>query len=117
MGAGAIGRITPSGVVTEFSVGLTNNASPVSIVTGPDGNLWLTATTSTGGEIGRITPTGVITEYLVPNNTIAGFTSSPSGITEGLNNDLWFTDPGNHFIARITTGGILQEFATAHGRQ
>ena len=109
-GSGAIGRITPSGVVTEFSAGLSIGAFPNSIVAGPDGNLWFTATTSSGGEIGRITTSGAIIEYVVPNNVILEYVSNPMGITEGLNNDLWFTDPGNHTIARITTAGLLQEF-------
>src|SRR5947209_13652407 len=49
-----IGRITPSGVVTEFSTGLSNAAYPRDIAAGPDGNLWFTE--FAGNRIGRITP-------------------------------------------------------------
>ncbi|MDX6698579.1 MAG: virginiamycin lyase [Solirubrobacteraceae bacterium] len=38
----AIGRITPAGVITEFSAGINSPASPSGIAAGPDGNLWFT---------------------------------------------------------------------------
>src|SRR5262245_5907799 len=38
--AGKIGRITPAGVITEFSAGITPGAQPTEITAGPDGNLW-----------------------------------------------------------------------------
>jgi virginiamycin B lyase len=41
-----IGRITPAGVITEFSEGLTD--SPSGITAGPDGNLWFTEADATG---------------------------------------------------------------------
>src|SRR4051794_25274189 len=36
----AIGRITPSGTVTEFSTGITGGAAPFGVAAGPDGNIW-----------------------------------------------------------------------------
>jgi len=47
----AIGRITPSGSITEFSSGLPAGSAPYKLTTGPDGNIWFTdrATTSIGG--------------------------------------------------------------------
>jgi virginiamycin B lyase len=38
---GNIGRITPSGVVTEFTVPYSGS-QPSSIAGGPDGNIWFT---------------------------------------------------------------------------
>ena len=38
----AIGRITPSGQITEFSSGLNAGSVPAVIAPGPDGNLWFT---------------------------------------------------------------------------
>jgi virginiamycin B lyase len=50
----AIGRITTTGVVTEFTAGITRpGAAPFGIATGPDGNLWFTEIT--GNRIGSIT--------------------------------------------------------------
>jgi len=36
----AIGRITPSGTITEFPSSLPAGSNPSGIVTGSDGNLW-----------------------------------------------------------------------------
>jgi streptogramin lyase len=74
-----IGRITTSGVVSEFSDGSHND--PEGIAAGPDGNLWYTATGS-GGAIARITPTGTITEYtagLTTNGDPRDITAGPDG--------------------------------------
>ena len=81
-----IGRITPAGVITHFSAGLTSNALPQGITAGPDGNLWFTEKSKEG--IGRITPAGVITEFT------AGLTadSGPNGIAAGPDGNLWFTE-------------------------
>ena len=56
-----IGRITPTGVVTEFSTGISEGSAPQGITAGPDGNLWFTE--SDASRIGRITPAGVASEF------------------------------------------------------
>ena len=56
-----IGRITPTGVVTEFSKGISVGSAPQGITSGPDGNLWFTE--SDASRIGRITPAGVASEF------------------------------------------------------
>jgi len=56
-----IGRITPTGVVTEFSAGISEGSAPNGITAGPDGNLWFTE--SDASRIGRITPSGVVSEF------------------------------------------------------
>src|SRR5262245_53933133 len=60
----AIGRITPQGVVTEFSA----SGDSAGIAAGPDGNLWFTE--YYGNKIGRITPKGVVSA--VSARTCAG---------------------------------------------
>jgi len=50
-GANRIGRITPSGVVTEFGTGIGPGTFPFGITTGPDGHLWFTGL---GDRIGRL---------------------------------------------------------------
>jgi len=85
----AIGRISTSGVITEFTVA----GLPVDITTGPDGNLWFTderGGTANAAAIGRITPTGTITLFspgLTSGNTVRSITTGPDG-------NLWFTDQG-----------------------
>lgn len=58
---GKIGRITTSGVITEFG----NMESPRSITDGPDGNVRFTL--SFMPMIGRITPAGGISFFPTPN--------------------------------------------------
>jgi streptogramin lyase len=105
--AGRIGRITPDGFVTEFSVGISPVSAPHGIVAGPDGNLWFTETGVS--RIGRITPSGVFTEFYAG---ISSF-STPIGITAGPDGNLWFTEYDGHRIGRITPGGIVTEFSSA----
>ena len=73
-GGNRIGRITPSGTVTEFSTGISAGGEPRAITTGPDGNLWFTE--QNGNRIGRITPSGTVTEF----STGISASSFPLGI-------------------------------------
>jgi streptogramin lyase len=50
-GSNKIGRITPSGTVTEFATPSSSSA-PWGITTGPDGNIWFTENSS--GKIGTL---------------------------------------------------------------
>ncbi len=105
--ADVVGRITPTGSITEFTAGLTNASAPSYITRGPDGALWFTETDA--GRIGRITTAGVITEY---SSGISG-SSKPADIAAGPDGNLWFTenaDPGA--IGRITPNGDITEFTT-----
>src|SRR5262245_21668812 len=95
--ADRIGRITPAGVVTQFSLPFLSQ--PAEITAGPDGNLWFTETGSS--RIGRITTAGVITEFsagITPN-------SGPVGITRGPDGNLWFTETRANKIGRISPPG------------
>jgi streptogramin lyase len=46
-----IGKITPSGVITEYKIP-TSNSMPRGIATGPDSNLWFAE--SAGNKIGKL---------------------------------------------------------------
>jgi len=98
----AIGRITPSGAIHEFSTGA--GTGPYGIAPGPDGNVWFA---DGAGAIGRITPSGTITEF--SSGLPAG--SIPQGIAPGPDGNLWFTDPGAKAIGRITPSGVINEFS------
>ncbi len=84
------------------------SSGPMSITTGPDGNLWFT---EVGFGVGRITPSGVVTQFnLVPPldcpNDPPGCWGR--GITAGPDGNLWFVNWGsNPGLARITTSGLL----------
>ena len=106
-GGNAIGKITPSGVITEFPVP-TASAQPHGITVGSDGNLWFTEPAA--ASIGRITTAGVITEFPL----VAG--SEPDGIVTGSDGNLWVTDPGLETIDVFSTAGaILHHYAVAAG--
>ena len=89
-----IGRITPSGQITEFD--LPGGSLPAEITPGPDGALWFTQSGS--NSIGRITTSGTIS----PPRPVSG---SPDGIVAGPDGNIWFTEPLSHRIGRLATGG------------
>jgi hypothetical protein len=96
-------------VVTEFGSGITTGAGPLSIVAGPDGNLWFTELT--GNRIGRITTLGVVTEFSAGITAGAKF----AGVASGPDGNLWFTDAAGGSIDRVTTLGVVTEFNAGVG--
>ncbi len=94
-----IGRITTSGVITEFP--LPTNSLPRNITGGPDGNVWFT---KPDDRIGRITPAGVVTEFATPTSHIW-----PFAIAAGPDGNVWYTEsyPG---LGRVTPTGAITEF-------
>jgi virginiamycin B lyase len=124
--ADRIGRITPDGVITEFSAGITPSpsqslpglhqyqaAQPGPITKGADGNVWFVELLA--GRIGRITPEGVITEFPIPvesptypdaynGSTQYRVVAGVSSITAGTDGNVWFTQfTGGPIIAGDTT--------------
>jgi streptogramin lyase len=95
-----IGKITPSGTVTEFSTGLTASAGVYGITAGPDGNLWFTE--AGVNKIGKITTSGTITEYA------AGGT--PYQITAGSDGNLWYTEPNSNAVVKMTISGTATPY-------
>jgi virginiamycin B lyase len=91
------GRITPSGVITEFS-GVN---SPSSIAAGPDGNIWISS--AFVSQVARVTPAVEITIFQTP--------STPTIIRPGNSNNLLFTEFSANKIASITTDGVVTESA------
>jgi streptogramin lyase len=99
-GGNAIGKITPQGILTQYSLP-TANADPMGIVLGSDGALWFTE--ANAHAIGRITLSGSITEF---NNLTAN--SFPVGITAGPDGNIWFTE------ANSPTGNAIGEIVLPH---
>jgi streptogramin lyase len=103
----AIGRMTPSGVVTEFELsrGIEKQVGPRAIAVGPDHNIWFVE--STVGKIGRITPAGAITLFPLPGG------GSAARLATGPDGNLWFTGNGGSnagVMGRITPGGTIRLF-------
>lgn len=110
---GLIGRITPSGVVTEFRIGLSAGLWPSKICLGSDGNMWFTYPYNQ--RIGRITPAGVITEFT------SGITDAPDimGLCLGSDGNVWFTESNLSVgrVGQITPTGVITEFALSGSPQ
>jgi hypothetical protein len=90
-----VGRITPSGTITEFPLPVVTRS--FRIAAGPDGNLWFTEFDN--NKIGRITTAGVLKEYLIPTAD-----SRPYGITAGTDRNLWFSEFNAKKIGRVGVG-------------
>ena len=97
-----IGKITPAGVITEYSLGATASY-PVGICLGPDTNLWFTE--SATSKIGKITPAGVITTYATTTGS-----ARPWGICADATY-LYVCESAANNIDRITTAGVQHEYA------
>jgi streptogramin lyase len=102
---GKIGRITTSGVITEYAIP-TANSYRYGITTGPDGALSFTEIQSQ--KIGRITTDASVTEYPAGGSPSS---SSLLNITAGPDGALWFN---KHCfgISRITTAGVVTDYPT-----
>jgi virginiamycin B lyase len=90
--------------VTEYSTGMSSNARPFDITSGPDGALWFTE--SAIDRIGRITTSGSIQEF--SSGITAG--ASPYGITTGPDGRLWFAEYGRAELGAITPAGVVTEY-------
>jgi streptogramin lyase len=100
--ANKVGRMTPSGELTEFNAP-TGSSSLQGITVGSDGNLWI----ADGGApvIDRLTPDGVWTQFQLP----AGY-GTPAAIAAGPNGDIWFTDSQTAKLDRLTVTGQFSQF-------
>src|SRR5262249_25520433 len=96
----AIGKITSTGAITEFSW----HGSPGGITAGPDGALWFTEIA--GNKIGSITTAGQFgTEFTIP--TAGAFAHE---IATGPDGALWFAAAGAERSGGVTTAGQFREF-------
>jgi hypothetical protein len=110
-----VGKMTPAGAVTEFTVPAPSDGSAIDLsnaqlTPGSDGNLWFIGL----GGISRITPTGDVKTYPTKGATI-------TGLGTGADGNLWlsFLPPAgstltyspNAVIARLTTDGHMSVLA------
>lgn len=91
---GHVGRMTPTGDVTVFTVATNPQDSTTgpSIGLGPDGNVWFSYKPST---IGRIIPSGAVTEFTLPHR------GQISAITAGPDGGVWFLQARADFPASL----------------
>jgi hypothetical protein len=93
--------------VDGFSQGISPGSRPLSITTGPDGNLWFTE--EVGNRLGRITPQGVVTEFPVGSGGNFGVTEIAAGPT----GDLWYTGSSTNVIGRVSLDPLVSTGAAS----
>ncbi len=103
-GSNKIGKITPSGTISEYSISGAGSEELEGITAGPDGNVWFVA--EGVSKVGKITSTGEKTLYSLPP------ASYPRDIVAGPEKEaaLWFTEEGSGKIGRITPSGVVTEY-------
>lgn len=99
----AIGRISPDGVVTDFSNGVPGPGFDIAL--GPDNALWITVPTQK--QVIRMTTAGAVTAYDTGNAAAQFITPGPSG-----SNRMYMTLPQVNKIGVITMQG---QFSTIDG--
>jgi virginiamycin B lyase len=107
-----IGWISSTGTITLLATAASQTYI-TGIVAGPDGNLWVTQVSSYWGDsVAKVTTAGwgSFTNYKLANHS-----AGPAGITVGPDNDLRFTESTVDKIGRITTTGVIAEFALPAG--
>jgi virginiamycin B lyase len=101
-----VGRLTPSGEITDFSVPIFGNLSDAHldrITTGADGNLWFDGSSEDGdserapqtGFVGRITTSGSISLFGLPTPG-----APPQALASGSDGNIWMEAGG---IDRVLT--------------
>jgi streptogramin lyase len=111
----AIGRITPSGAVTSFTIprSFPESVSPAAITAGPGGYLWFTE--SAGNMIGRLDPGGPVPVLLKPPS-ITGQARIGSKLT--AHPGLWTNSPTRYSYLWQDcdpSGGSCRETTRGHG--
>ncbi|TPW08607.1 MAG: hypothetical protein FD127_4347, partial [Acidimicrobiaceae bacterium] len=96
---GKIGRITPDGQITEFTVG----GRPTDLALGADGNVWFTSYNT--NQIGKISTSGTATYIAAPSG------SGPAGIAAGADGNLYVTLYNTGKVAQVTTSGSITQFS------
>jgi virginiamycin B lyase len=100
-----IGKITPTGTITEYAIPPDpGNVDPESITNGPDGALWFTSES----ELGRITTSGSLTS-LPPEASLVGFYA----IVTGPDGNLYYSGgpDGSGYIVQQNPSGPYVRFS------
>jgi len=115
----AIGRLDPTGTITEFSKCLQPDQMPQDLVRGPDGNVWFLSGPAYNNDyltpgIGRITPAGQIAEFQDGLRPGYGLSDLISGAGR-----LWFLNPAGGKIGELRPprgkpNTVLVEFLDRH---
>jgi virginiamycin B lyase len=98
--ADMIGRISPSGVISQFKVP-TAGAGPYQIAAGPQGSMWFTEYNTT--KIGQVSRSGHVTEFPLPKPTYGG-----TGIIGPVSGQVLVADPAGFIDSISATGAVTR---------
>jgi len=108
-GTNSIGKMTTTGVATEYPIGSPAPSDVVGLAAAPDGTVWFTQ--DQPAEIGRITPQGSVTEF----STGISAGASLGDIAIGVDGNLYFTEYVGNQIGEITPSGVITEIPLPQG--
>jgi virginiamycin B lyase len=97
-----VGKVTPSGTVTEYNAGFNGGSYSFGITSGSDGRIWFADNHNV--RIGAINTDGTGLTYYS-----TGLTASPVTIVGGPDGNLYFGE-GAAVVGRITTAGVITEY-------
>jgi streptogramin lyase len=111
----AIGRITPSGVITELSLPASNSLSFFKngldgITLGANGELVFTE--STQGTLGEMTTAGSYNALPI-DSTGSNTGQEPDQITTASDGTIWFTEDNAGAIGELTPAGAFHQYPVA----
>lgn len=96
----SVGKISSSGVYTNYPFTSASGYYAEDITAGPDGNLWVPVPNK--NSVLKVTTNGSLTEYSV------GIGTRPYAITAATDGNLWYA--GSAKVGMITTSGIYTNF-------
>jgi streptogramin lyase len=94
----AVARITPAGVVNEFSA-LTDGANPEQIIAAGDGRLWFTEIGF--GALGAVSTSGQVSQYLMASEA-----ENPEGLTDRKDGTIWYAASGTNHVGYFAYAGL-----------
>lgn len=105
-----LGRISPQGHITKFTLPDRPCCIPYYLTPGLDGNLWFTELYGNG--VDRVTPRGRSMHFGLPTRS-----SGPFGIAAGADGNIWVTETCSNRVVRLTPQGRVTEFPVSarHG--
>jgi streptogramin lyase len=101
----SFGKVVPATCgVTEFGT-LSTVQNVVSMISGPDGNLWVTGEYTSN--IGKLNTSGALLgTFALPIGT------APFGAVAGPDGNLWFTESNQSAVGKMTPGGVVTSCPT-----
>jgi virginiamycin B lyase len=106
-----IGKMTPSGVVTNYVLSTYTDQNIGSVAKGSDGNIWFvdgSPSASTPQIVKMNTSGAVLNRYYMPtNHPVLNLSLGPDG-------NLWFAE-GSYRVGTITPSGTITEYSVVWG--